>query len=132
MPLIVSLQKIEKIVAGEDIEDANDLHGEPISPGVVFGTICVIRNINAYDIAGLPSDAIIVAETTDPGWTPIFSKSKGIIVERGGVLSHSAIVAREMGIPAVSSVMNCVNKLKDGDKIYLDGNKGYISYETRA
>ncbi len=74
---------------------------------------------------------ILVAETTDPGWTSIFAKVKGIVVERGGVLSHCSILAREMALPAVGSIISVRHKLKTGDKVWVDGNTGRVMREQR-
>ena len=74
-----------------------------------------------------PQNVVLVAESTDPGWTGLFLKSSAIIVEKGGVLSHCAIVAREMNLPAVSEVKQCHLRYKDGDQIWVDGNNGRIS-----
>ena len=68
----------------------------------------------------------MVAERTDPGWVPLFPISKGILVERGSILSHSAIVAREMGIPAIVGINHLFETLKDGDIVEMDGSKGTI------
>ncbi|MDE1464420.1 PEP/pyruvate-binding domain-containing protein [Spartinivicinus poritis] len=129
LPMIVSLNKLDELISGNHSEEADCLDGEPISPGLVYGTVKVVSDISQCDMDSLPEDTIIVAESTDPGWTPLFTKSVGIIVEKGGILSHSAIVAREMGIPAISGIRDCINKLRDGQKICLDGNNGHISYE---
>jgi pyruvate,water dikinase len=67
---------------------------------------------------------ILVAERTDPGWVMLFPAAAGLLVERGSLLSHSAIVAREMGIPAVVSVPDLTRWLKDGDWVELDGTTG--------
>ncbi|WP_163831950.1 PEP/pyruvate-binding domain-containing protein [Spartinivicinus ruber] len=129
LPMIVSLNKLDELIAGNQSEDIDSLNGEPISPGLVYGTVKIVNDISQCDLESLPEDTIIVAESTDPGWTPLFTRSVGIIVEKGGILSHSAIVAREMGIPAISGIRNCINRLRDGQKICLDGNNGHISYE---
>ena len=80
------------------------------------------------DTNSWPEDVILVSESTDPGWTGLFLKSKAIIVEKGGVLSHCAIVAREMNLPAISEIKQCHLRLKDGDKIWVDGNNGRVTY----
>jgi pyruvate,water dikinase len=69
---------------------------------------------------------ILVAERTDPGWIMLFPAAAGLLVERGSLLSHSAIVAREMGIPAVVSVAGLTRWLKDGDWVELDGASGVV------
>ena len=70
---------------------------------------------------------ILVAERTDPGWIMLFPAAAGLLVERGSLLSHSAIVAREMGIPAVVSVAGITRWLKDGDWVEIDGASGVVA-----
>ena len=67
-----------------------------------------------------------MAEATDPQWALLFPRVKGLVVERGGVLSQCAIAAREMRLPAVSAVKNCCGQLKDGQRIRLDGDRGRV------
>lgn len=71
---------------------------------------------------------IMVAKQTDPGWGILFPSISGLIVEKGSMLSHSAIVAREMGIPAVIGVKNATQLFKNGDRVRLDGTKGTIEF----
>ena len=63
---------------------------------------------------------------TDPGWIMLFPSAAGLLVERGSLLSHSAIVAREMGIPAIVSIAGVTRWLKDGDWVELDGGSGVV------
>src|SRR5262249_29634357 len=70
-------------------------------PGVVRGKACVVRDPKH---ARLTAGCILVADHTDPGWIMLFPSASGLLVERGSLLSHSAIVARELGIPAVIAV----------------------------
>ena len=86
----------------------------------------VVRHPDDISTADWPENTILVAEATDPGWTTLFLRVKGLVIERGGVLSHCAIVAREMRLPAVSGVLNCCGQLKDGQKIWVDGNRGHV------
>jgi len=69
---------------------------------------------------------ILVAERTDPGWVMLFPAAAGILVERGSLLSHSAIVAREMGIPAVVSLAGLTGWLRTGDMVEFDGASGLV------
>jgi pyruvate,water dikinase len=66
-----------------------------------------------------------VCPSTDPGWTSLFASARGLIVEKGGVLSHGAIVARDFGIPAVVCP-DATKRIKEGSKIRVDGNRGMI------
>ena len=76
-------------------------------------------------ITNLGQDYILVCPSTDPGWTPLFVNARGLIVERGGVLSHGAIVARDFGIPAVV-LEGATQILTDGSILDLDANHGTI------
>lgn len=75
---------------------------------------------------------IMVAKQTDPGWVVLFPSISGLIVEKGSMLSHSAIVAREMGIPAVVGVKNATRILNSGDKVLLNGAEGTIRILEKA
>ncbi len=85
-----------------------------------------VRLITDPRHAGLRTGEILVAERTDPGWIMLFPAAAGLLVERGSLLSHSAIVAREMGIPAVVSVEGITRWLRDGDWVELDGSSGVV------
>jgi len=74
----------------------------------------------------LQAGEILIVPTTDPGWTPLFGVIKGLVMEVGGVLSHGSIVAREFGIPAVTSVSQATSIINSGVQITVDGNKGMI------
>ncbi|MBU0482951.1 MAG: hypothetical protein KKB30_00350 [Proteobacteria bacterium] len=69
---------------------------------------------------------ILVAGRTDPGWVPLYPAVSGILIERGSILSHSAIVAREMGIPTIVGIPNLMHTLKDGQNITMDGATGKV------
>ncbi len=92
-------------------------------PGVVRGRARVIRDPRG---AILASGDILVAERTDPGWILLFPLAGGVVVERGSLLSHSAIVARELGIPCVVGVAGVMAWLRDGDEIEMDGASGTV------
>jgi pyruvate,water dikinase len=92
-------------------------------PGVVRGPVRVITDPqNAH----LRHGDVLVAERTDPGWIMLFPSASGLLVERGSLLSHSAIVAREMGIPAVVAIAGVTRWLKDGDWVELNGSSGLV------
>jgi pyruvate,water dikinase len=110
-----TLEKVEPITG--------DLKGIGCSPGKVRGIVKVVSDINE---AGSMNGAILVTSSTDPGWTVIFPGCSGVIVERGSLLSHSAIVCREMGKPCIVSVTGLLKRLKTGDEIEMDGRTGEI------
>jgi pyruvate,water dikinase len=97
--------------------------------GTVRGPVRVVADPRT---AGLQPGEILVAERTDPGWVILFPTAAGLLVERGSLLSHSAILARELGIPAVVSVAGLTRWLKDGDWVELDGAGGVVRRLNRA
>jgi pyruvate,water dikinase len=74
----------------------------------------------------LKTGEILVAERTDPGWVMLFPAASGLLVERGSLLSHSAIVAREMGLPAIVSLPDVTRWLRDGDWVEMNGSTGVV------
>ena len=94
-----------------------------LAPGVAVGTARIVDN--PQEVGDLGSDYVLVCPSTDPGWTPLFMHARGLIVERGGVLSHGAIVARDFGIPAVACP-SATKLLQDGDSVRVDGNQGVV------
>jgi pyruvate,water dikinase len=106
------------------VEDG--LSGTPASGGVVSGIARVVLDPgNAH----LEPGEILVAPSTDPGWTPLFLTAGGLVMEMGGPMSHGAIVAREYGIPAVVGVPEATERLETGQKITVDGSEGIVSQE---
>ena len=72
------------------------------------------------------SGEILAAPRTDPGWIPLFPSISALLIEKGSILSHSAIVAREMGIPTIVGIDNLMNRLRDGDEVEVDAALGEI------
>lgn len=99
------------------------LKGIGCCPGVVRGVVRVITDPRE---AVIRQGEILVAERTDPGWIMLFPACSGLLVERGSLLSHSAIVAREMGIPAIVSIPGITSWLKNGDLVEMDGASGLV------
>ncbi len=100
-----------------------DLRGMPCCPGVVEGIVKVVHS--SRDNLELNGE-ILVTPRTDPGWVPLYPSVSGLLVERGSLLSHSAIVAREMGLPAIVSIAGLVATLKTGQRIRMNGGEGTI------
>jgi phosphohistidine swiveling domain-containing protein len=104
-------------------EEIKELKGIACSSGIVKGRVTVIHSPD--EIESL-NNTILVTSSTDPGWVVLFPSALAIVVERGSLLSHSAIVSREMGIPCVVGVKNLLDFLKTGDLIEIDGSKGTV------
>ena len=98
--------------------------GIPVSPGTAKGSARIV--LTPTDAGHLQQGDILVAPSTDPGWSPLFLRASGIVMETGGFLSHGAIVAREYGIPAVANIPGILEALKDGEPITVDGFAGRV------
>jgi pyruvate,water dikinase len=100
------------------------LVGTPASAGTVTGVVRVVLDpMHAH----LEPGEILVAPSTDPGWTPLFLTAGGLVMEMGGANSHGAVVAREYGIPAVVGVPEATTRLRTGQTVTVDGASGAIS-----
>lgn len=99
------------------------LQGLSLSAGVYEGQVRVVFDPN---ISGLKEGEILVTESTNPAWTPLFMAAKGLIMEYGGPLSHGGIVAREYGIPAVVGISSVTDLLKDGQLVRVNGEAGTV------
>ena len=106
----------------EAVEGA--VRGTPASPGSVTGVARVILSPRG---AHLEPGEILVAPSTDPGWTPLFLTAGGLVMEMGGMMSHGAVVAREYGIPAVVGVDGATERIATGDTITVDGSTGVVT-----
>ena len=106
----------------------NKLQGIPSSNGNVEGYALVINNIDEeYDV----KDKILITKMTDPGWVFLLATAKGIISEKGSLLSHTAIISRELKIPAIVGVDDITSIIKTGDYIKMDAYKGRIEILKR-
>ena len=102
------------------------LRGTPASPGSITGVARVIMSPHG---ARLEPGEILVAPSTDPGWTPLFLTAGGLVMEMGGMMSHGAVVAREYGIPAVVGVAGATERIATGQRLTVDGSAGVISVD---
>jgi pyruvate,water dikinase len=87
----------------------------------------VIRSLDEAD--RLQSGDVLVCRSTAPPWTPLFAIAAAVVTDTGGILSHSAIVAREYGIPAVVGTRVATERIPDGARVTVDGNAGEVRIE---
>ena len=99
------------------------LGGRGCTKGLIQGKIKVFKD---YQLPEKIDFEIAVAKNTDPGWTPLLGLCKGLIIENGGILSHAAIVSRELGIPTIIGVKNATKLLKSGQTLKINGSNGNI------
>jgi pyruvate,water dikinase len=110
------------------IEDGK-LYGTGVCPGVVEKEAKVLEDPrHGAELDG----QILVAERTDPGWVPLYPCVSGLLIERGSLLSHSAVVAREMGLPTVVGMRGLLDFVQDGQRIRMDGDAGSVEVLDEA
>jgi pyruvate,water dikinase len=124
MPEVIDSRELDGLGLARPVEAASELKGTPVASGVATGTARVV--LSPEQAGDLGPEAILICPSTDPGWTPLFLSIRGLVIERGGVLSHGAIVARDFGIPAVVCP-DATRLLRDGAQVRVDGNHGTVS-----
>lgn len=122
---VAAYQRVSRPPAGEN--DRADgrlcLQGTGVSPGRAEGLAVLAQDPWSTSV---PRGSILVARTTDPGWMPLFLAAAGLLVERGSLLSHSAILARELGLPAIVGIPDMLERLATGDRVEIDGSTGEV------
>ncbi len=104
--------------------EGDSMKGIGACSGIVRGRVRVVTNPRE---AKLEPGEILIAQQTDPGWVILFPSAAGLLVERGSLLSHSAIVSREMNLPCIVSLTNICLLLKTGDLVEMDGRSGIVT-----
>ena len=128
------------LAAGEYLDEPKDarFHSEPPSQSVepaemagigacggkVTGRASILKDMSESSL--LEAGDILVARQTDPGWGPLFFLIRGLVLERGGMLSHGAIIAREFGIPSVVGVKDATLRIPQGGTVSVDGDRGLV------
>jgi pyruvate,water dikinase len=124
---------LQPVIDSEDLEelgrprprsDGTALAGRPLAAGSASGVARVL--FDPQEAGDLGTGYILVCPSTDPGWTPLFVHARGLVVERGGLLSHGAIVARDFGIPAVACE-GATERIPDGARVEIDGARGTVT-----
>ena len=113
-------------VVGAAVMSAEGLAGTGACGGRACGHAAVVLDVTEID--RIRPDQILVTRQTDPGWAAVFFMIKGLVIERGGLLSHGAIIAREYGIPAVVSVRDATRLISNGQAVCVDGDRGRVDY----
>jgi pyruvate,water dikinase len=119
----------EPVVPEPNTIDHTVIKGIAASTGTIVGTVRVVRDPSFAEVE--PGE-ILVSHTTDPSWASIMFVSSALVVDIGGLLSHAAVVARELGIPCVVNTRTGTDLLRDGDRVRVDGTKGTVEIIARA
>jgi pyruvate,water dikinase len=121
----------DNVKLSESIEQNSLIKGLGASPGFIIARARVITDL-ATQAEHFKQGEILVTRFTEASWTPLFLLAAGVVADIGSLLSHSSIVAREFGIPAIVNARNATQIINTGDLIYLDGDKGEIRIGERA
>ena len=121
----ITRENLEMWLAAGEQPDSNEIRGFAASSGVVDGVARVVRSVD--EIERLRHGDILVCHVTNPSWAPVFQKVAAAVSDIGGSMSHAAIVAREYGLPAVVGTGTATQKIKDGQRIRVDGGRGVVT-----
>jgi phosphohistidine swiveling domain-containing protein len=112
------------------VSEQNDLTGLSAYPGLVRGKVKLVRNQSEF--SKMSKGDILVASNTRPEYVPIMKLAGAIVTEEGGITSHASIVSREMKKPCIVGMQGVMSKLKDGDLVQVDANKGIVKKINRS
>ena len=125
VPDVIFSDALDQIGTATPLETVDTLTGVGVSAGIATGQARVL--LTPTDVRPSDRNYILVCPSTDPAWTPLFLHAAGLVMERGGILSHGAVVAREYGVPAVANIPNATRRITEGQTLHVDGNQGTIS-----
>lgn len=126
LPQVIDKDALETLGETPMVEVAGSYRAFAVSTGVASGPARVVRSV--AEAGEMGKGYLLVCPSTDPGWTPLFVNAAGLILECGGTLSHGAVIAREMNIPAVV-LPGATGLFVDGEVVTVDGRNGIVSRE---
>ena len=129
LPQVIEARDIPTLGEPHVTQDSDCRQAFPVASGTCAGPARIV--LDPTQACNLGEDYILVCPSTDPAWTPLFVKAVGLILERGGTLSHGAIVAREMGLPAVV-LENATTLVQEGEILTINGDSGRVSRTVHA
>ncbi len=129
LPPVIDSDALDRLGLPDEGAGGEERDGIAVSSGVATGPAALV--FDPREAGDLGTDYVLVCPSTDPGWTPLFIGAKALVVERGGTLSHGAIVARDFGIPAVT-LPQATRWLAPGDVVRVDGNRGRVTRIERG
>ena len=121
----ITRESLNQWLAADSGPPSNEVRGFAASSGVVEGPARVVRSVE--EISRLQKGDVLVCQVTNPTWAPIFQKIVAAVSDIGGSMSHAAIVAREYGLPAVVGTGNATSRIKDGQRLRVDGGRGIVT-----
>ncbi len=129
LPDVIDSAELEDLGLPRQFADAAEQDAVQLSSGTAAGTARIVHHPS--EAGHLSGDCVLVCPSTDPSWTVLFTRIKGLVVEQGGVLSHGAITARDFGIPAVACA-DATSIIDDGAAVRVDGDRGRVTIIERG
>jgi pyruvate,water dikinase len=121
----ITRENLDAWLSADGGANSNEIKGFAASSGVVEGPARIVKSVE--EISRLQQGDILVCQITNPTWAPIFQTIVAAVSDIGGSMSHAAIVAREYGLPAVVGTGNATSRIKDGQRIRVDGGRGIVT-----
>ena len=122
----ISTKTVEQWLSGPPGEtEEPSIVGVPASPGVAEGPARVVRDVT--QLIDIEDGEVLVCPATSPAWAPVFRRIAATVSDVGGIMSHTAIVCREYGLPAVVGTGNAVARIRTGQRVRVDGNVGTVT-----
>lgn len=121
----ITRENLNSWLTADSGADSNELRGFAASSGVAEGPACIVKSVE--EISRVKQGDILVCQITNPTWAPIFQTIVAAVSDIGGSMSHAAIVAREYGLPAVVGTGNATSRIKNGQRIRVDGGRGVVT-----
>jgi pyruvate, water dikinase len=121
----ITRENLDAWLAADNQADSNEIRGFAASSGVVEGVARVVRSVE--EMNRVRKGDILVCPVTNPTWSPIFQRIAAAVSDIGGSMSHAAIVAREFGMPAVVGTGTATQRIRDGQRIRVDGGRGIVT-----
>ncbi|HEY1724813.1 MAG TPA: PEP-utilizing enzyme [Steroidobacteraceae bacterium] len=121
----ITRENLDTWLNADTQSNSNEIKGFAASSGVVEGPARIVKSVE--EINRLKQGDILVCQVTNPTWAPVFQKIAGAVSDIGGSMSHAAIVAREFGLPAVVGTGSATSRIKDGQRVRVDGGRGIVT-----
>lgn len=120
----------KQVLSAQSFESTSGIHGVTANPGLVRGRVRIVQSVDIsqvlHDLQHFRKGDILVTWMTQPNMMPIARLASAIVADEGGITSHAAIIARELGIPCVVGAQVATKVLKDGDRVEVDATKGIV------
>jgi pyruvate,water dikinase len=123
LPDVIVTDDLETVGRPVEVDNGDRLTGTPVAAGTGTGPVVVVASPD--EARGVLPGYVLVCPSTDPGWTPLFPHASALVLERGGVASHAAVVARDLGIPAVL-LADATRRLTPGEVVRVEGDRGAV------